>query len=42
MARLDRLHHRYTDARADIAHQVEDAGGIAHLVQRNGIIRDRG
>ena len=35
---LDSLHDGDTDAGADIAHEVKNAGGIAHAIKRNGIL----
>ena len=35
------LNHRDPDARADVPHQIEDAGSVPHSFQRDRVIRDR-
>ena len=42
MARHDGRDSSNAKAGADVAHQVEDAGGVPHFLVRYGIIGDRG
>ncbi len=39
---LNCSHQRDSDAGADIAHEIEQACGIAHSFHRNRIVRNRG
>ena len=41
MACLNGQHQGNTDAGADVAHQVEDAGSVAHALHRDGIVGNR-
>src|SRR5215469_1985469 len=38
----NRSHRGDADAGADVAHEIKEAGGIAHRLFRNGIVGERG